>query len=378
MRAGQTIARLAAFTGRGPGTDAERRAALWLAGELRSSGLAPRIETFWCRPNWALAHAWHAALALAGSLVATKDARVGLGLAAVALVSTVADSIAGVSLGRWLTPQRASQNVVVTGAGPADVPRLIVTANYDAGRTGLVYGRAATAIRRTLRRATGGRAPGWLAWFTLAQAVVAITAALRLHGTGSSTAGALVVVPTIGLVLALALLLEAAAAAPGPAANDNGSGAALAVALAKAITPRHLAVDLVLTGAHEGGAIGLRRYLRTARPQRARTTVLGLAASGAGEPRYWRSDGPLLPHAGKLRPPDALPHRGRGWGPAYAAYARHIRALTLGALDPSGIAPRSHRPDDEPDAIEPGTPDRVLELALHVVDVLDAQATTPR
>lgn len=360
MRPDQTIARLAAFTGRGPGTDAERRAALYLASELRQAGLQPRIETFWCRPNWALAHAWHAALALAGSLTATKDAKVGLGLTLVALLSTIADHITGVSIGRLLTPERASQNVVVAAEPQPGQRRLIVTANYDAGRTGLVYARAATAIRAALRKTTQGRGPGWLAWLTIAQAWIAITALLRIQGTSASTAGPLQTIPTIALVVALALLLENAAARPGPAANDNASGAALAIALAQA---NPTAVELVLTGAHEGGAIGLRRHLKAHRIRRANTIVIGIAASASGIPHYWRSDGPLLPHATKLKAPETPAHRGRGWGPAYAAYARRIPTITFGALAPPGLAPASHRPQDTADAIDPQALERVLAQA---------------
>ena len=41
----------------------------WPASSPATAATAVRIETFWCRPNWALAHAWHVALALVGSLV---------------------------------------------------------------------------------------------------------------------------------------------------------------------------------------------------------------------------------------------------------------------------------------------------------------------
>jgi hypothetical protein len=105
MRPIETTTALAAFDGRGPGTDAERRAARWLAGELVSSRHRVRIETFWCRPNWALAHAWHVALALAGSLVSVGDPIVGTVLLAVAFASTVADELVGTSIGRRLSPK---------------------------------------------------------------------------------------------------------------------------------------------------------------------------------------------------------------------------------------------------------------------------------
>ena len=119
MRPRETITALAGFEGRGPGTDAERRTAQWLARDLVANRQRVRVETFWCRPNWALAHAWHVALALVGSLVSVSHPTIGAALLAVALASTVADDVLGTSLGRRLTPERASQNVIATARSPA-------------------------------------------------------------------------------------------------------------------------------------------------------------------------------------------------------------------------------------------------------------------
>jgi len=165
MRPLETTTALVAFDGRGPGTDAERRAARWLAGELVAARHRVRIETFWCRPNWALAHAWHVALALAGSLISVGDPLIGTVILAVALTSTVADDLLGTSIGRRLTPERASQNVVATtpSTAPTNGSRLIVTANYDAGRAALIYrdplraGAGSSAVARGGRR---GLRPG--------------------------------------------------------------------------------------------------------------------------------------------------------------------------------------------------------------------------
>ncbi|MBV9311501.1 MAG: hypothetical protein JOZ73_11750 [Solirubrobacterales bacterium] len=77
MSAAQTTSELARFERRIAGSDSERRAALWLADQLSATGRDVRIEPFWCRPNWAIAHAWHLALALAGSVVAVHNPRVG-------------------------------------------------------------------------------------------------------------------------------------------------------------------------------------------------------------------------------------------------------------------------------------------------------------
>jgi hypothetical protein len=382
------------FERRGPGTDAERRAGRWLAAELADGGREVRIESFWCRPNWALAHAWHAALALTGSLVSIYSPRVGAALLLATLLSLIADALLGVSPGRRLTWERASQNVIAIMrtedqqlAGPV---RLIVTANYDAGRTGLVYrGPLRTASAR-LRRLTGGMAPGWLGWLAIATAWLLAIAILRLEGDHARVLGIVQLPPTVALVLAVALLLELAAAAYAPAAGDNGSGTAVAVALVRALDaapPRNLAVELVLQGAGEGGGIGLRRYLRARRGRlrAANTVVLGIAACSVGRPRWWLSDGALLPlrYSARLRdlcvgisrhePQLGLAaHRGRGATPALPARAARLPAIAIGCLDGRELVPRSHQPSDRTETLDPAAVDAAVELGLILVDAIDA------
>ena len=348
MRAENTISALAGFDRRGAGTDAERRAALWLADELRDPRRDAELETFWCRPNWAVAAAWHMALGLAGSLVAVSSPVVGLALVALALLSVIADSVTGISLGRRLTPERASQNVVSRPAGPGPGVRLIMTANYDAGPNGAVYRDGPRGACAALRRWTIGAAPGWTGWLVVALGWVLVTAILRR-----------------GVAVALALV-RALDVAP----------------------PPRLAVEVVLQGAGDGGMIGLRRHLRARRRELGRgdVVVLGIAACGAGRPRWWDSDGSLVPlrysrwlRACAQRVAAAESHlgatavRGRGVTPALPARAAHRAAITIGCLDRRGLAPRSHQAADTPPAIEPGSIDATLELALALVDAIDAK-----
>jgi hypothetical protein len=396
MRPVETIATLASCRARGAGTDAERRAAKDLIRALESDPVSRNrmtsIETFWCRPNWALAHAWHVALGLAGSLVAETEPRVGVALIATALLSLLADATTGLSLGRRLTPERASQNVVSeSGHDDADTAtvRLIVTANYDAGRTGLAY---RDPIRRTfarLRHATGRLAPGWLGWLAIAFVWLLVIAALRLNGHKGTSIGVAQLLPTVGLVLALALLLELAVARFGPAANDNASGAAAAIALVRALStasPRRLAVDLLLQGAGDGGAIGLGHYLRARGRERraANTVVLAFAPCGNGRLRWWSTDGPLVPLGffGQLRQLSAdiardephlraASHRGRGSTPALPARARRLPAIAIGCLDEFGLPPRSHQAGDTPAAIDSAAIDQTVEFGLLLVDAID-------
>ncbi len=398
MRVTETAAGLSGFERRGPGTDAERRAAGWLAERLERGGREARIEPFWCRPNWALAHVWHLILAIGGSLLAIASPWAGAILVLVGLLSLIADELFGVSLGRRLTPERASQNVVATARTvpsthepqPTQV-RLIITANYDAGRTGLAYhpGLRSTAARLT--RSLHGLTPGWLGWTAIAIVWLLGTSVLRIAGGVSShTIGAIQIVPAAALLIALAFLVDLAAANPGPAASDNASGTAVALALAAALDaapPPGLAVDVLLQGAGEGGAIGLRRYLRAHRTELrpADTVVLGIGPSGDGRPSWWHSDGRLValryapalrelsrrvaadePHLGAAR------HRGRGAAPAYLARVRRLPAIAIGCLDRRGIAPRSHQSSDRADQLDPDALHRALQFGLLLADAIGA------
>jgi hypothetical protein len=401
MPALDTIASLTGFAARGPGSDAERRAARWLTDELRGARRAARLEPFWCRPNWALAHAWHALLGLAGGLVCVYHPAAGVAIVLVALVCVLADEATGVSPGRRLTRERASQNVVSrredteTEQPREDRVRLIVTANYDAGRMGLAYRDGPRRVAARLRRLTGSRAPGWLAWITLALCWLLVTAAARLHGSKGTLVGLLQLPPTVALVLVVALLVELASSPFGPAASDNASGVAVAIALARALdvsAPRALRVELVLAGAGEGGGIGLRRHLRARRreltPRNA--IVLGIAACGAGSPRWWQSDGPLLPLAyhprlralsagiaGAEPQLGAGPHRGRGATPPLRGRIARLPAIAIGCLDEYGLPPHSHQPEDTTAAIDRAAVDATLELALMLVDAIDAELAAP-
>src|SRR6202011_3478492 len=95
------------------------------------------------------------------------------------------------------------------------------------------------------------------------------------------------------------------------------------------------------------------------------TVVLGTAACSAGAPRWWSSDGSLVPGryarslhrlaaGGAAGEPylRAAPYSGRGATPAWPARRRRIPALTIGCLDSRGVVPRSHQRTDTSDRID--------------------------
>lgn len=402
---------LTEFAGRGAGTDAERRAATWLARELSRDGRNAAIETFWCRPNWALTHAVHAALGVAGSLISLVSPVAGTVILGIALASVLADALIGTSPARLLTRERASQNVLLAPTVPAtatdamalmatpaaiaapknsDRVRLILVANYDAGRTGVVNRDWMRRPAAWLRVRLGAITPGWLGWEAIAILWLLAIAVARLEGHSGQAIRVLQFPPTVALLIGFALLSDVALASWSPAAGDNATGVAVAVALAEAlesVPPQHLAVELLLTGAGDSQVIGLRRHLRS-RPSEctaANTVVVGLAACAAGTPRWWISDGPLIP----LRYPRSLrhlaaevaadelhlalaPHRGRGSSPALAARLAGIPAISLGCLDRLAVAPRSHQPTDTLERLDRDALDRAVQFALLLVDAIDA------
>jgi hypothetical protein len=398
MRPAETIANLDGFTGRGAGTDAERRAAVWLQRQLDAgptgagSRRTARLEPFWCRPNWALAHAWHMALAVVGSLVSRASPQIGAAVLLGTLLSVIVDATTGLSVGRLLTRERASQNVVSEAAlePPRDhLVHLVITANYDAGRCGLVYRDALRRPVAWLARASGRLAPGWLSWACIAVVWLSVVALLRAEGHGGTALDVIQLVPTIGSLLAFALLLELAMSPYSPAAGDNGSGVAAAIALGLALDaapPRRMTVDLLLQGAGDGEGFGLREYLHSRKQVRrpANTVVLGFAACGAGYPSWWVSDGALVPSryrkelrricaktAREENQLEARPHRGHGHTPALRARWAGLPAIALGCLDAQGVAPRSHQPSDTSQAVSLQAIDQAVELGLLVVDQID-------
>jgi hypothetical protein len=386
VQALDTATQLSRFERRGAGTDAERRAARWLAAQLRGGRRRVSLQTFWCRPNWALAQAWHTLAAIVGSLLAVHHGFLGGAIILGALLCVASDSLTGYSPGRRLTREHASQNVVSRGPAPSGEPRvrLIVTANYDAGRTGLVYRRWLRRPAARLRQLSGPVSAGWPSLLIIAMAWLLAVAVERHRGLTGTSIGVLQLIPTASLVLALALLLELAGAPFGPAAGDNGSGAAVAIALVRALDaapPRDLDVELVLQGAGDAAMVGLHRHLSSRRGELrpVNTIVLGLAAGGAGGPCWWSSDGALIPlrYSARLRelaaqPAAARPHRGRGTSPALPARARGLPALTIGCLDGHGLAPHSHQAGDTAAALDPAALDALLHYALTLVDAIDA------
>ena len=365
VHVGETIERLAAIGGRGGGTDAERRAAVWLERHLRERGHQAWTDTVWVRPGWAWPVALAALLGAGGSLASVVWPLAGLVAAALAALSLALEGAGLTSPLRLLTRRRATQNVAVLPEAHGDVVTLIVCAPYDAPRRGLVLNdRWRAAVRRL------GDVRLWLAGCAL---VIAGAAAARLAGIDASWLGAIQLVPTVVLIAALAAAVDVGLSEFSPGAGPaSAAAAALAVHEELAADPEAMPVGVLLYGAGASGPHGLRALLRRERPDRSRTVLLELGPCAEGVPA-WRTRHPQLRRAALLAA-DALGIDSRH-RPRPVRGAGRLPAIRIACLDDRGIAARSHQPDDTAGAVDLTAADRAVDLALGVADAVAAELT---
>src|SRR5262249_28445995 len=152
------------------------------------------------------------------------------------------------------------------------------------------------------QRAFRGHAPS--RFTVLLGAVAILTAVAGVHvAAGAQTPLRVVqLAASIVALFAVALLLGIAPSPTVPGAHPDASAGPRAVrpAGAEALAgapPRHLDVELVLAGAGEGPALGMRAEVRRLRRRvdREDAVVLELRPCGRGRPRYWTRDGLGLP-----------------------------------------------------------------------------------
>ena len=392
----EIAAGLAEFEQRAPGSDSERRAALWLRRRLREVGREAVLEPAWVRPQWPWVHSIHAALGLAGAVVAAFQPLAGAIILAVTAASAALDLLGLAHVARRLTPERCTQNLVsppteATRAGAQRLVRLMIVAHYDAPRGGLAVRNRPRRLAAAAQRLLRGRLPGLPSLVVIAPALVLAAAGVRLAVPGLGWPATAAVLCTAVLVVALAMLAELGLSPRGPGAGDPASGAGVAVALAAALDrspPRHLAVELVMAGAGDGPSLGMRAFVRRRRRRYAAeaTAVLHLAACGRGRPSWWTVDGPLVSR--RLHPrlvaicgeaandrPDlgATPHRGHGAGAAWRARLARWPAVTVGCLDEDGVVPDVGQASDSAQRLDRRAMDAALSFCLEVVRRLDAE-----
>jgi hypothetical protein len=339
----EPIEQLRDAPGRGACTDAERRAARALHDRLRGAGERVWVETRWVRPQRRASLVLHALLAVVGGLVSAYSDVVGAAMAGAAGLSLAIEAAGTTApLARFLT-RRATQHVLTEPEGGGVT--LIVAAGYDAPR-------APSRLVRRLR-ALVARLPGRPeAWAALCCAAVALPAVARERGVDGTWLG---VVQVVAIVLLLAAVGAAVDALSAPWSPGADSAAAVTVALGlleelRRDPPRALAPALLLIGARTAGPESLRSHLRAERAGPRDTVLLEIVGRADGPPAWAARHSQLRDTAGRAATALGLPATSSS-GIRPPEGARRVPAITVAG--PADAA--------------------TLDLALGVVDALDAQ-----
>jgi hypothetical protein len=386
------IRELCSFEGRAAGTDAERRAAGWLATRLRDGGRRAEIEPIHVHPRYGLVHAAHCALGLAGSLLATVEPAVGFAIVLATAVSMYLDLNYRLYLLRRLFFRRASQNVVSPGQRPGAAARLYLCAHYDAARTGIAFNPKGVARgARLAARLPFPIGPFRILFWSLTLLLPIV--GLRMAGLDSTLISLLQLPPTLVLMAGAFLLADIELSDVVPGANDNASGVATVLSLAEELDaepPAHLDVWVLLTGGEECLQEGMRSFVRAHRSRLDRETTyfVNIDTVGHGTVRFeagagwvitYPLDRRLLELCAAIATADregsdrygALPLVHGLAGDSMPPRIANLRATAITCLNEQGYVPGYHTPYDAPDRVDPAALDRAHRFALELVRALD-------
>jgi hypothetical protein len=378
----QTITRLVSFAGRGPGTEAERKAADYLAGELKAMGRRAEVEPIRVRTAYHLTHALHAALGVIGSVVSVYVEPLGVVILLLVAVSMYLDLTARLYLARLLMPRRPSQNVTSPGPKPDAPARVILTAHYDAARSGLLFWRWSRPPGR-LRKAIGRLAGPIDVVFWAIVAVLLFTVARLFIGEETTLFTAAQFLPTIVLIVAVMLFVDIALSEVVPGASDNASGVAATLELARRLSeepPEHLDVWVVFPGAKEGLMLGMRQWMRdhTGDLDQRRMFFVNIDTVGQGTVRFVGQEGYVVISQHDARMVElcasigtAAPHRLRFGTDGVVPLTRGYSSITICCADEHGRLPNYHRHSDTQDQLDPGAIESAVEFTEQLVRKID-------
>jgi hypothetical protein len=401
----EEIEALVSFEGRGPGSDAERRAAGHLTERLEELGRNAETEGVVAYPRWALTYAIHAAVAVIGSVVSVTVPVIGAVLVLLAVLLTFLDAGGMALTTRRLLGRRSSQNVISTEDGDKSGDIYLV-AHYDAGRSGLAFNQTLQERRAALSQRVTTIGPMQPLFWTMVAVLICVL--LRLPGVDSQILTIIQFVFTVLLILALPALIDTAISSSVPGANDNASGVALALALAERFGGKleHFDVNLLLTGSQEALGAGMRSFLKKRKGDldAISTIFLNLDEVGRGTVRFTTREGLLLPIKSHEQlvtvceeiAEDAAPDdedddhdeeddddgddehtpviramESRTPSDAYAARGAGFPAITVTCKGRLDYTPGHHQPTDQPDRIDDDAIQRAYDFSAELIERLD-------
>jgi acetylornithine deacetylase/succinyl-diaminopimelate desuccinylase-like protein len=360
---------------RGSASPAERRAAEWLAGELRDAGCRVRVEEerahggYW----WPLG-ILNALAALAALLGRLPAALVG-GVASAA----VYDDVSGGRLWfrRRTLPHRSTWNVLGE-LGDPDAPRTVVfVAHHDAAHSGLVFHpavpRAGMRLAPKLHERANQSFPIILCVFLgpLLLALWGLLGGRPLRRAGLFFAGnTAAAMANIGVSRVV------------PGANDNLSAVGAVVALARELSedpPAGVRVILLSTGSEESFMEGMQGFGRRhfGELDRATTEFVCLECIGSPDLCIVEAEGMLRMRHYTEASRERLAHAGADAGVDLTRGLRTVAATdalialragyptcTLGGVDETKFPANYHWPTDVPDNLDWSSIDAAVDVCL--------------
>ena len=354
----------------------ERRAAEWLAGELRAAGCREvRVEEERAHGGYW----WPLGLLNAGSALAAMLGRLPAALVGGVASAAVYDDVSGGRLWfRRRTLRHSPTWNVVAEAGDPDAPRTVVfVAHHDAAHSGLVFHPALPRIGMRLAPRLHERAEQsipimygtFLGPMLLALWGVLGGRFLRRAGLFFS-AGAAAAMANIGASRVV------------PGANDNLSSVAVLVALAHELRQEGARVILLSTGSEEGFMEGMqgfgRRHFQDLDP--SKTEFVCIECVGSPDLCIVEAEGMLRMRYYTESSRNALERAGAEAGVKLRRGLRTVAATdalialragyptcTLGGVDETKFPSNYHWPTDIPDNLDWDSVEGAVEVCLRYV-----------
>ncbi len=361
-------------------SEGERRAAHWLADELRGAGCREvRVEEERAHGGYW----WPLGLLNAGSALAARLGRLPAALAGAFASAAVYDDVSGGRLWfrRRALPQRPTWNVVAE-AGTAEAERTVVfIAHHDAAHSGLVFHpalpRAGMRLFPKLHERANQSVPIIFGVF-LGPVFLALWGLLGARW-----------LRRCGLFFSLgasAAMANIGASPVVPGANDNLSAVAVLVALAHELSgspPRGVRVILLSTGSEEAFMEGMQAFGRRhfAKLDRRATEFVCLECVGSPYLCVVEAEGMLRMRYYADASRDALGRAGAAAGVELARGLRTVAATdalialragyptcTLGGVDETKFPREYHWRSDTPDNLDWSSIEGAVEVCLRYLE----------
>lgn len=377
----ETIKRIVALGPRWTGMEGAQRVPEMISAELLDNGREVEREEIRVRPEYHLTLALYTAIGAAGGVVsAVGSAPLGLLMVLLATVAMYLDLTARLHIARYLFPRRLAQNVTSRGDRPDAPARVVLTANHDAARTGLLYWRRSrrAARRRRLSTLVG---PVDICFWTMAVALAA--AALRLiTGTDSNVLAVIQFVLTVILMTYVVLFIDVAMSPASDGANSNASGIATLLEVGRRIARDPLdAIDVwfVFPAAQEGFMLGMRQWMKEKAedldPRRTFFVHVDSVAggkvhhvTGEGFALLYRHDPSLIRICERLGSEPKVWRTGTdGVIPAMQGFP----SVTICGADEAGRVPNHRRTSDTVANLDEGALDAAIDFVEELVRRID-------